>query len=321
MSNRWKDRLPDDFEGTCLSQVPMRNYTTFCVGGPADVVDVRRVDDVIHLIRLFQTEGQGYHLLGGGSNLVIDDAGLTEPVIVFRDSEAEIQVENEILSVSAAMPLDHLARWCADRGLEGFSFAVGIPGTVGGAIVGNAGAFGRQVADCLESVELLNEAGQCERWAASRLGFGYRQSRLKSQARPVLSARFRVAKRDRSALMDEMDKTLALRHEKHPDLQTVPSAGSFFQNIEPKSSAERRQAAGYWLEKAGAKSMRVGDAAVFEKHANMIVNLGQATAQDILTLAKTMRDAVREQFGVSLLREVRTVPDALGAGLPTTRDA
>ena len=155
----------------------------------------------------------------------------------------------------------------------------------------------------------MGRSGEVE---SAELGFRYRHSNLKEREDIVLSARIAMVPGDREALLKERQEILALRHSKHPDLSTHPCAGSFFRNVEPTSKAERRQAAGFFLEEAGAKTMRVGGAVVFEKHANIIIKTDDCRAQDVYELSKLMHDAVLKKFKIDLVREVRLVGEFQG---------
>jgi UDP-N-acetylmuramate dehydrogenase len=160
----------------------------------------------------------------------------------------------------------------------------------------------------VERATLLDPAGRARVAPGAALGFAYRASALQGRGEVVLSVRLKLAAGDRAALAAERDRILALRREKHPDWRTIPSAGSFFKNLEPTSAAGRRQAAGWFLEQAGAKAMRVGGARVFEKHANIIIKDDPAcTAEDVYRLSRMMADAVERQFGFRLAREVQLV--------------
>jgi UDP-N-acetylmuramate dehydrogenase len=211
--------------------------------------------------------------------------------------------------VSGATLLDHLARWAVGAGLEGVNMCSGIPGTVGGAVIGNAGAFGRQIGDVLESVLLMDPQGTVSRCPAQDLELAYRRTRLQAGGEVVLSARLRLVPGDAVRLQTEREEILALRREKHPDWHREPCIGSIFRNIEPTSKAGRRQAAGWFLEQAGVKDMRVGGAFIYPKHANIIVRDPQGTASDVHDLSLRMAEAVQTRFGLRLEREVRFLGD------------
>ena len=175
------------------------------------------------------------------------------------------------------------------------NYTTGIPGTVGGAVVGNAGAWGKQVGDVLKSALILDDQGKTKTVGPDHFAFTYRHSRLKETNEIIVSATFTLTPGDPVKLAQERAEILKKRAEKHP-AHNQPCAGSFFRNIEPTSKAERRQASGWFLEEAGGKNLRVGGAYVFDKHANIIIKGRNASAQDVHDLHLKMIDAVKENL-------------------------
>jgi len=283
------------------------DVTTFALGGPLRAFhDFQDPSDALEVIRDADAAGLPWRVLGCGSNLLISDAGINGVVIRLRQPVADIVRTGEDLTVSGALILDVLARQSAEEGLDGLLFATGIPGTVGGAVVGNAGAYGQQIADRILSLRLFHPRRGLREVPRDALRFGYRCSNLQDGSEVVMSVRLRLWHGDRCRLLDERERILAWRRERHPDWRELPTAGSFFRNIEPTSAAGQRQAAGWYLERAGAKNLRVGGAGIFEKHANIIVKRSpDCTAMDVLALSRRMAEAVHGAFGISLHREVR----------------
>jgi len=309
--------LPKLWESRAIKNASLADYTTFQVGGPARrLIEIHHRSELIKLAKDMAKEEIDWQLLGGGSNVLVDDSGYDGLVVVFRSFDDSIWNNEKYLTASAATPLHDVATYSAFEGLAGMEFAAGIPGTLGGAIWGNAGAFGKQVGDILDSVMLLNKDGSITAAGPEELEFSYRNSILRETGQIILQATFKLDYDDPIECVDRIDDILALRMEKHPNLSKLPSAGSFFKNLEPTSKADRRQAAGAFLEQAGAKQMHIGGAAVFHKHANIIVNNGEASAQDIITLARKMRQAVLDQFGIELVREVTVWPEESAIDLP-----
>jgi len=281
-------------------------YTTFQLGGPCNaLIECATPEELIQTVQKLKKENTPFLLIGGGSNIVVSDHGLNTNVIRYLSPTPLIERNGDEISVSASTVLDDLALFCVDEGLEGLNYATGIPGTVGGAVVGNAGAWGKQVGDVLKSALILDEHGKTKTVGPDYFAFSYRHSRLKETNEIIVSVTFTIAPGDPIALAQERAETLKIRAEKHPNLSTHPCAGSFFRNIEPTSKAERRQAAGWFLEQAGGKNLKVGGAYIFEKHANIIIKGPQASAQDVHDLHLKMFDAVKEKFGLQLAREVR----------------
>ena len=281
-------------------------YTTFQLGGPCrSFIECATPDELIQTVRKLKNENSPFLLIGGGSNIVVSDQGLDTTVIRYVSSTPLIERNGNDITVSASTILDDLAIFCVDEGLEGLNYTTGIPGTVGGAVIGNAGAWGKQVGDVLKSAVILDHQGMTKTVGPDHFAFSYRHSRLKETNEMIVSVTFSLQPKDPITLAVERAEILKKRAEKHPDLATQPCAGSFFRNIEPTSKAQRRQASGWFLEEAGGKDLKAGGAYIFEKHANIIIKGPQATAQDVHDLHLKMIDVVKEKFGLQLIREVR----------------
>src|SRR3990167_838614 len=284
---------------------PLSKYTTFRLGARCQSIfhcqSPRQLEETIHaLIR----EKKTFILIGGGSNLVVSDEPLDCYVMRYCTDKPIIEQNGITLTVSGSTKLDHLALFAAQRGLEGINFTTGIPGTVGGAVVGNAGAWGKQIGDVLTSVDLISPTGKKKTSPAADLHFTYRDSILKKTGDIVVSAVLSLQKCDAKALLEEREKILAERKSKHPDLRYEPCAGSFFRNIEPTSRAGKRQAAGWFLEEAGGKKLKVGGAVIYPKHANIIIKSDGCRSQDVYELSLQMARVVKEKFNLDLVREV-----------------
>ena len=284
----------------------LAHYTTFQLGGPCPcLVECATPNELIETVQKFKKENTRFLLIGGGSNLVISDQGLDTTVIRYVSSSPLIERHGHDVIVSASTYLDDLALYCVNEGLEGLNFTTGIPGTVGGAVVGNAGAWGKQVGDAFKSALIIDDQGKTRTVDAGYFAFSYRHSRLKESNEIIVSITFTLTPQNPVALAQERAEILKMRAEKHPDLTTHPCAGSFFRNIEPTSSAERRQASGWFLEQAGGKNLKVGGAYIFDKHANIIIKGPHASAQDVHDLHLKMIELVKKQFNLQLVREVR----------------
>lgn len=284
----------------------LRDYTTFKLGGACPVlIDCPDADSLAATAERLSAADVKFVVIGQGSNLLVSDAGLDVVVLRYCTEEPDVMFNGTRIRVSGSTLLDDLARLSIGQGVGDLSFCSGIPGTVGGAIAGNAGAFGRQIGDVVESVNLLALDGSCREVKGSELGFAYRSSILKQTGAVVLHAFLKLEACDIPTMEAERERIMELRRTKHPDWRTTPCAGSVFRNVEPTSAAERRQAAGWFLEEAGAKDFRVGGAHLFEKHANIIVAEPEATAQDVFELSEQMAAAVRERFGFGLVREIK----------------
>jgi UDP-N-acetylmuramate dehydrogenase len=285
----------------------LSQYTTFGLGGrcPA-LLDCPDAEALCAAVQRLVEAGIDFEVIGQGSNLLVSDAGIESVVLRYcAEEHPVVSVDGCCVRVSGNTLLNDLACTAIEHGVGDLSFCCGIPGTVGGAIAGNAGAFGRQIGDVVESVRLMDKSGTIREVAREELEFAYRSSALKLSGAVVLEALLRVERCDIEAMRSERDEIVALRRSKHPDWRETPCAGSVFRNIEPTSAAGRRQAAGWFLEQAGAKAFRVGGAHLFDKHANIIVADPDATAADVYRLSEMMIAAVREKFGFELTREIK----------------
>lgn len=291
-----------------LRHARLENYTTFCLGGPCRfLIECPDPESLIISVKDLNIRGIPFILIGGGSNLVVSDDGIDLAVIRYVSPTPLIERIGNDVTVSGSTQLDTLAMFCVNEGLEGLNYTTGIPGTVGGAVVGNAGAWGKQVGDVLKSAILLEHSGTKKEVGPQYCQFQYRHSHLKETNEIVVSVRFSLTEGDSVALAQERADILKKRGEKHPNLKTHPCAGSFFRNVEPTSKAGHRQAAGWFLEEAGGKKLSVGGAQIFDKHANIIVKGHNCKAQDVYDISQKMIGIVKDKFGFELVREVRFV--------------
>jgi len=299
------------------TDISLADFSTFRLGGQAALlVDCTTEDELVEAVRSLRQEHPGHPpvLIGGGSNILFSDHGYAHPIVRYRNPEAEVTRDGETLSVSGAATLDDLAKAATEAGLGGLTCCSGIPGTVGGAIVGNAGAWGKQIGDVVSSLRLLTPDGTVEERRWFDIGFSYRNSSLKQSGDIVLSATFTLEPAQVAGLVERRAEILQLRSEKHPDLAVEPCIGSIFRNIEPTSDAGRRQATGWFLDQVGGRKLKVGGAHIFKKHANIIVAGPGCKAQDVHDLSLQMAALAKENFGLDLVREVRFLGAFDGAG-------
>lgn len=287
--------------------------TTFRIGGPCTaLVDVDEEAAIVELIGYLHEHRLRNLVIGGGSNLLFDSDGF-EGVVV-RNKLRRTERRDESIDAAGGGDLQDVLSFCLDNGLEGLEFAAGIPGTFGGGLAGNAGAYGSCLGDLLESARIVDAHGRILTWGRDYFDFGYRRSRIQSSNELILSARLRLrASTSPTAARGRCEEILASRASKHPP-PGVPSAGSYFKNLDRFDEFGKRVPAGLLLDQVGCKGLRIGGAMVFEKHANIIVNSGDATSSDVLALASEMSRRVQERFGVRLDPEVRYVPCSLSAG-------
>jgi UDP-N-acetylmuramate dehydrogenase len=284
----------------------LKHYTTFQLGGPCRaLLDCATPEHLLAAVEHLAARKTPFILIGGGSNLVVSDQGLDCVVLRYVSPSPLVEFSEGLCRVSGSTFLDDLAGLLARKGLAGLNFASGIPGTVGGAVAGNAGAFGQQIGDTVESADLIDPDGAKRAAGGGDLDFRYRHSALKDQPAIVSGVTIRVIPADQRRLRAERREILATRRRKHPDWKTEPCAGSFFRNLEAAPETGRRQAAGWFLENAGAKDLRRGGAFVCPKHANIITTASGATANDVYLLSEDMREIVKSRYGLDLHREVR----------------
>jgi len=285
--------------------VPLAPYTTLRIGGPADfLLEASTAEQLVQAYRAALELKIPFYFWGGGSNVLIADAGLRGLVVIDRAREIH-WLENFTVRVAGGCLLNAVVEELAQRGWADMTFAAGIPGTLGGALVGGAGAFGHLVHEYLVEAEVLRRDGSIVTLPASALGIGYRDSAARSRGDRILSALLGgFVPQPPETLWNEIRRIKAEREVRHPG-PDLPSAGSFFKNLPPDKPGGHRIPAGKLLEAAGAKELRVGGASVFSKHANIIVNHGGATASDVDELAKLMAERVKEKFGIILEREVQ----------------
>ncbi|MGD0781623.1 MAG: UDP-N-acetylmuramate dehydrogenase [Candidatus Aminicenantales bacterium] len=287
---------------------PLAAHAFFRIGGPADLYF--RTDtpgDLRTLVGLARRTGLRYAVIGAGSNLLFDDEGYRGLVIQNAVSGISRAPDETLIEADSGTPLESAVEFAASRSLAGMEFLAGIPGTVGGAVYGNAGAFGRSAGDILEYALLLGPDGGEFRSNAAALEFAYRHSNLKLRSDVLLRAGFSLAPGDEGEIRKTMSENLNLRARRHPD-RGAAYPGSFFKN--PVLPDGCRQAAGYLLEQAGARGLRSGAAAVYSGHCNFIINEGGATARDVRALAAELKRRVREKFGIVLEEEVIFLPAA-----------
>lgn len=302
-----KDELLTQFSETLQRDVPLAPYTSLRIGGPAEyLIEAQTTIDIVLAYRIALAHNAPFLLLAGCSNVLIADEGVSGIVVVNKTYNLIWHDEYTVFA-DGGYSLDDFVMAVSKKGWADLTFAAGIPGSLGGAIIGGAGAFGHLVHEYCLGAEILKSTGDVIMVPTQALGIGYRTSQARERGDILLSAKMGHFKPgDADALQSEIYRIKAERKAKHPGPQS-PSAGSFFKNLPPEEPGGRRVPAGKLLEEAGAKELRVGGAGVYEHHANIIVNHGNATAKDVDALANQMAARVKEKFGVELEREVRLV--------------
>ena len=281
----------------------MKKHTTFRVGGPARYfVSPAGEEALAAVLRLCRKEGMPYYILGNGSNLLVSDQGYDGVMILMGDGFLNLEKklfgdrDDVIYTVGAGLLLSRIAKEALEDSLTGFEFAAGIPGTLGGAVVMNAGAYGGEMKDIIRSVRVMDPQGNLLELDASQMDFAYRHSCVLEKHYIVLSAELELRRGDKAQIQAQMEDLAARRREKQP--LEYPSAGSTF-----------KRPAGYFagklIQDAGLRGFRVGGAQVSEKHCGFVINREQATAEDIRTLCHEIQKKVKDTFGVDLECEIR----------------
>lgn len=281
-----------------LEHEPMARHTTMRVGGPAEILfSPANEGELLFAVREAKRAGAPFRIIGNGSNLLVLDGGLPGLTIRLGEAFSKISVDGNQIRAQAGALLSRVAAAARDASLTGLEFASGIPGSAGGGMAMNAGAYGGQLSDVFEGCRALDpETGIISALGPAEMALGYRESAALSRGLIVTEAAFRLTAGDRSAIQAKMDDLSARRREKQP--LNLPSAGSTFKRPEGYF-------AGALIEQAGLKGLRVGGACVSEKHAGFVVNDRGATARDVLDLIRLVQARVLEHSGVRLETEVR----------------
>jgi len=297
------------WKGEILWDTPMSQYSTFKVGGPAEaIISVTNIADLKRLIHWLKENAISWRIVGRGSNILVPDQGLAGVTIVLEGEFINIEkLENGqgqnkdsiLIRAGAGCLLSKVTHYCTKNSLSGFEFAIGIPGSIGGAVVMNAGAWGHEIESLLDSASLMDNQGEVYTERGKNLGFTYRGWGMKPST-VLLYATFTLTKGSKEEIKAACRKYQELRKNNQP--LTEPSAGSFFKN-------PPEQSAGRLIDEAGLKGHSIGGAKISEKHANFIVNTGSASATDILNLMRLVQSSVYKQFGIKLEPEVHILGD------------
>lgn len=285
--------------------VSLQEYSHFKIGGEADYLfTATSPEDLINAIHFARDSKLNYYVIGGGYNILFDDAGFRGLIIYNQVKCIEFKQESEVI-IASGSTLEELVNTCRENGYGGVEFLVGIPGTVGGAVYGNAGAFDQDIGEILTSARLLTSSGELKTVQRSFFSFDYRQSRLKQTRDILLEASLEVYPRDKQQIESHTQDYLKRRETKHPP-RGIACAGSYFKN--PLLPSGEKVPAAFLLDKVGAKSLHVGDARVYSGHANFIINKGNARSQDVRELASRLKKRVKNKFDIKLEEEVIFLP-------------
>jgi UDP-N-acetylmuramate dehydrogenase len=298
MTIDYREEVRRLIKGKVLFNVPMKRFTSMKVGGPVDgLIFPRNVGELKKVVRYARKKSIPVMILGKGTNMIVRDKGIRGWMISMMQGLKKIRAEGEVVEAEAGAPLQRLVQFSVQKGLTGVEPFYGIPGTVGGGLAMNAGAWGSELKDILLSMTLMKENGDIVERPRSKLRFSYRGLVLPSKW-IILKGEFQLKKGKKKEMVERIKSYSEQRRKKQP--LDYPSAGSVFKN--PAGGR-----AGRWIEEAGLKGCQVGQAMVSERHANFIINLGNATATDVIHLMEWVEKRVFEERGVSLEREVKVV--------------
>ena len=285
-------------QGKLLENEPMANHTSYGIGGPADAyITPKDRYDLAEILKFAKKYSIQTHFVGSGSNLLVADSGIDGIVLTPAKALTQLEFNDGHVIAESGVMLGRLVKECNKRNLTGVESMIGVPGTLGGALVMNAGAFGGEISNYLYSVEIMNMSGEVKTYYPGDIDFAYRFSTLRTDEF-VLLARFDLEEEDSIIIQEKRNKASKGRKTNQP--LKFRSAGSVFKN--PKENA-----AGYLIDQAGLKGTRVGNAEISEHHANFFVNHGKAKASDITKLIRIARKSVFKKFGIKLELEVKTI--------------
>jgi len=288
------DKIVSLTKGSVLVDEPMRKHTSYKIGGPADFyISPLNEIEIENLIKLFLLNDYPYYLVGNGSNLLVSDAGFRGAIIDIKEHFSSIEIIQNELHCGGGALITRAANIAAENSLSGFEEITGIPGTVGGALVMNAGCYGKNISEHLKQVEIIDQEGNRCSYKASELKFGYRSSGLEKKL--IIKAVFSLSMNNKQNIYAKMNELLAKRRHSQP--LSLPSCGSVFKRPEGHF-------AGKLIEDSGLKGYTVGGAMVSKKHAGFIINFNQASAEDVRNLINHIKEKVNQRYNVMLEEEV-----------------
>lgn len=286
-------------KGRVLLDEPMKDHTSFKIGGPVDVMILpKMVDEISTAVKLCKENNIDFYIIGNGTNLLVSDKGIRGVVIKISEDFSQVKVNGNIITAQSGILLSKLSKIALKNSLAGLEFASGIPGSLGGAVVMNAGAYGPEMKDVVTKVKCINEDGDIVEYSNDEMDFGYRKSRLQREKSIVAEVELRLEYGKYEEIKGYMDELTQKRTSKQP--LNLPSAGSTFKRPEGDY-------AGRLIDAAGLRGVRYGDAQVSDKHCGFVVNVGNATCEDVLQIMRIIQKTVRDKFGVELEPEVRII--------------
>ena len=283
--------------GTVLIDEPMKNHTSFKIGGPVDIMILPSTEEEIKLaVKTCKEEKLDFLVMGNGSNLLVKDGGIRGVIIKLNDNFNKVEVKDDRIYAQSGTLLNAISRIALENELAGFEFANGIPGALGGAITMNAGAYGGEMKDVVESVRVLDESGKIKEYTNEEMNFRYRNSRVGDENLIVLNIVFKLNHSKHEDIKAVIDDLSFKRTSKQP--LEYPSGGSTFKRPEGYY-------AGKLIDDSGLRGLRYGGAEVSKKHCGFVINIEEATCKDVLTLIDIIKKTVKDNFDVELEREIK----------------
>lgn len=298
------DRLKCEIKsGKIMTDEPMRNHTTFKIGGPVDIlVEPSSIEEIESVLGICKEEGMPFMVIGNGSNLLVRDGGIRGVVLKTADLLSKVRVEGEKVIAEAGAMMSKISNVALENSLEGFEFASGIPGTIGGAVTMNAGAYDGEIKGYVSSVVCLDSNGSIKKYSRDEMEFGYRKSLVQTKNLVVLQVELELKKGEKSEIKAKIDDFTERRTTKQP--LHLASGGSTFKRPEGYF-------AGKLIEDAGLRGLRYKNVQISEKHCGFVVNLGDSKAEDVLNLIGVVQKTVYDKFGVQLETEIRIIGEEI----------
>lgn len=285
--------------GKVLPDEPMKKHTYFKIGGPADIIVLpASIEEIAEVIKLCKDNDTEYFVIGNGTNLLVSDKGIRGVVIKIDEDFNNIEITENKIKAQAGCLVSKVAKLALKHSLTGFEGCSGIPGSIGGAVAMNAGAYGDEIKDVITRVKCIDGNGNVLEYSNEEMNFGYRHSRVQEDDLIVVEAEMELQKGDYEEIKKHMDELTVKRNTKQPI--DMPSAGSTFKRPEGDYAARL-------IDVSGLRGVRYGDAQVSEKHCGFVVNLGNATCDDVMNLIRFIKKTVKDKYDIELEPEVRII--------------
>lgn len=303
-----KERILEKIEsvvanGRVMVDEPMKRHTTFKIGGPADLlVEPSSIEEVEGVLNICRSEDIPVTVIGNGSNLLVRDGGIRGVVVKIAELLSDVSVYEEKIVAEAGALMSKISSKALEHSLGGFEFASGIPGTIGGAVTMNAGAYGGEIKDYVSAVTCIDSEGQVKEYSGEEMAFGYRKSLVQAEGLVVLKVEISLNRGDQDEIKSKIDDYTERRTSKQP--LHLPSGGSTFKRPEGHF-------AGKLIEDAGLRGLRHRNIQVSEKHCGFVVNLGESKAEDVLNLIGVVQKTVYDKFGIQLEPEIRIIGEEI----------